>query len=70
MHGVVFVSPIQQLADSYDKLVQDLHNEQNWVSDIEQLLKDDQAVSDEAYKAQSQLEALKVMLSLLEKCCP
>ena len=59
--GVLFfVSPVQQLADSYDKLVQDLHNEQNWVSDIEQLLKDDQPVSDEAYKAQAQVEALKV----------
>jgi hypothetical protein len=41
-------------------LVQDLHNELNWVSDVEQLLKDDQPVSEEAYKAQSQREALKV----------
>ncbi len=52
----------QQLADSYDRLVQDLHNELNWLSDVEQLLKDDTPVSEEAYKAQSQREALTVSI--------
>ncbi|KAH3699002.1 hypothetical protein DPMN_073948, partial [Dreissena polymorpha] len=51
----------QQLSDSHDKLVSDLHNELNWVSDVEQLLKDDQPVSEEAYKAQSQREVLKAL---------
>ena len=53
----------QQLADSFDKLNQDLHNELNWLSDVEQLLKDDQPVSEEAYKAQCQREAMKVSSS-------
>ena len=55
----------QQLADSFDKLNQDLHNELNWLSDVEQLLKDDQPVSEEAYKAQCQREAMKVSSSLV-----
>lgn len=49
-----------RLVDSYDKLAQDLNNELNWLSDVEQLLRDDQPVSDEAYKVQGQLEAQKV----------
>ncbi|XP_046365478.2 microtubule-actin cross-linking factor 1-like isoform X10 [Haliotis rufescens] len=50
-----------RLADSYEKLMQDLHNEQNRISDFEQLLKEDQQMGDEAYKVQSQLEAHKAV---------
>lgn len=50
--------------DSYDKLVQDLNNELNWLSDTEQLLRDEQPISDEALKVQSQLEAQKVIINL------
>jgi hypothetical protein len=48
------------LVDSCDKLIQDLNNELNWLSDTEQLLRDDQPISDEAYKVESQLEAQRV----------
>lgn len=48
------------LVDSCDKLIQDLNNELNWLSDTEQLLRDDQPISDEAYKVKSQLEAQRV----------
>ena len=34
----------------------------NWLSDVEQLLKDDQPVNEEAYKAQCQREAMKVIM--------
>lgn len=44
--------------------MQDLRNEQNRISDFEQLLKEDQQMGDEAYKVQSQLEAHKV-----NTCC-
>lgn len=50
------------LVDSCDKLIQDLNNELNWLSDTEQLLRDDQPISDEAYKVESQLEAQRVCL--------
>lgn len=50
------------LVDSCDKLIQDLNNELNWLSDTEQLLRDDQPISDEAYKVKSQLEAQRVGL--------
>ena len=50
------------LVDSCDKLIQDLNNELNWLSDTEQLLRDDQPISDEAYKVKRQLEAQRVGL--------
>lgn len=52
-----------RFVDSFDKLNQDLNNELNWLSDIEQLLRDDQPISEEAFKVQSQMEAQKVNFS-------
>lgn len=58
---MLFVTIFQgHLVDSCDKLIQDLNNELNWLSDTEQLLRDDQPISDEAYKVKSQLEAQRV----------
>jgi len=54
----------QQVADSHERLVGELHGELNWLSDIEQLLRDDTPVAEEAYRAQSQREALKVSYPL------
>ena len=64
LKGKLFISQ-QQIADSFDKLNQDLRNEINWLSDVEQLLKDDQPVSEEAYKATCQKEAMKVCIKTL-----
>ncbi|XP_046365486.2 microtubule-actin cross-linking factor 1, isoforms 1/2/3/5-like isoform X11 [Haliotis rufescens] len=61
-HGGQYIREAKgRLADSYEKLMQDLHNEQNRISDFEQLLKEDQQMGDEAYKVQSQLEAHKAV---------
>lgn len=58
---MLFVTIFQgHLVDSCDKLIQDLNNELNWLSDTEQLLRDDQPISDEAYRVKSQLEAQRV----------
>lgn len=57
---MLFVIFQGHLVDSCDKLIQDLNNELNWLSDTEQLLRDDQPISDEAYKVKSQLEAQRV----------
>lgn len=46
--------------DSYDKLGQDLNNELNWLSDVEQLLRDDHPISDDLDKVKSHLQAQKV----------
>lgn len=49
-----------RLVDSYDKLGQDLNNELNWLSDVEQLLRDDHPISDDLDKVKGQLQAQKV----------
>jgi hypothetical protein len=46
--------------DSYDKLGQDLNNELNWLSDVEQLLRDDHPISDDLDKVKNHLQAQKV----------
>ncbi|KAK3581860.1 hypothetical protein CHS0354_032763 [Potamilus streckersoni] len=59
--GGQFIREAKHLSDSFEKLVQDLNNKVNWISDIDQLLKDDQPVGEEAYKVQTQLEAIKAL---------
>ncbi|OWF34915.1 Dystonin [Mizuhopecten yessoensis] len=56
-----------RLVDSYDKLAQDLNNELNWLSDVEQLLRDDQPINDEASKVQGQLDAQKTLHDDIQK---
>lgn len=62
-NNIVYVVIFQgRLVDSYDKLGQDLNNELNWLSDVEQLLRDDHPISDDLDKVKGHLQAQKVLV--------
>lgn len=55
------------MADSYDKLVEDISTQLHRLQDFEQVLKEDTQMGDEASKIQQQLQAHKV--SQEHACC-